>query len=214
MRFFSIVIIIASLLSIVFAQRVNPTAPTTSTIWNAGASVTVRWTLISPATTTSLKIELIGGQDPRTQKTIATLGTGVAGGTSLLVTLPANLKSDYYIVRIGDSYSDSFIIRGTGNFPTGPAPPPADGTMTAYSFTTSTTTTATTLLPVNPTTTSVASPKPTGNSADHTASPQIALNSQVRSEPVPEVKTLQEVAHQKSGTVQAELHAVQVGRFD
>ncbi|KAG0322115.1 hypothetical protein BGZ97_008682 [Linnemannia gamsii] len=119
---FSIVAIVATLLSVALADQAYPTAPVASTKWKAGAAVTIKWTLPPPAATTGLKIDLLTGDNPQTQRVVATLGTGAPGATKYAATLPANLKSGYYSIRIGDSYSSYFLIQGEGAVPTGPLP--------------------------------------------------------------------------------------------
>ncbi|KAF9132415.1 hypothetical protein BGW39_000203 [Mortierella sp. 14UC] len=89
----SIIAVVASILSVALAQQAYPTVPIASTVWNAGATVT---------------------------RIVTTLGVGSPGATSLSASLPADLKSGYYSVRIGDSYSSYFVIRGEGPIPTGP----------------------------------------------------------------------------------------------
>ncbi|KAF9099920.1 hypothetical protein BGX29_006873 [Mortierella sp. GBA35] len=165
---FSIIAIAATLLSTVLAQQAYPTAPIGSTKWNAGATVNIKWKLNPPAATAGLKVELLSGDNPQTQKVVANLGTGAPGATSLSVALPANLKSDFYTIRIGDSYSAYFLIQGSGPVPSGPAPTAGTATVgpvpTANTSTTITSTTGG--APIIPTTsTTTGAPKPTGNSA-------------------------------------------------
>ncbi|KAG0292754.1 hypothetical protein BGZ96_003734 [Linnemannia gamsii] len=119
---FSIVAVVATLLSVALANQAYPTAPVASTKWKAGTPVTIKWTLPSPAATTGLKIELLTGENPQSQRVVATLGTGAPGATKFAATLPVDLKSGYYTVRIGDSYSSYFLIQGEGAVPTGPLP--------------------------------------------------------------------------------------------
>ncbi|KAF8949246.1 hypothetical protein BGZ47_007956 [Haplosporangium gracile] len=119
---FSVVAIVATLLSVVLADQAYPTAPVATTKWNAGAAVTIKWDLTSPAATTGLKIDLLTGDNPQSQRVVATLGTGAPGATKFAATLPANLKSGFYSIRIGDSYSSYFQIQGEGPLPTGPLP--------------------------------------------------------------------------------------------
>ncbi|KAF9146324.1 hypothetical protein BG015_011631 [Linnemannia schmuckeri] len=119
---FSVVVIVATLLSVALADQAYPTAPVATTKWNAGAAVTIKWNLTPPAATTGLKIDLLTGDNPQSQRVVATLGTGAPGATKFAATLPANLKSGFYSIRIGDSYSSYFQIQGEGPLPTGPLP--------------------------------------------------------------------------------------------
>ncbi|KAF9923977.1 hypothetical protein FBU30_005963 [Linnemannia zychae] len=157
---FSILAIAASVIGAVMAQastQAYPTVPVASTVWNAGAAVTVQWKLGTPAPTTGLTVTLFKG-DPAHQTQVQELGTGAVGATSLKVTLPKDLASDWYSVRIGsDSYSHYFLIKGTGPAPTAPAPTGAAPT------------TATT---ANPTSATSASVKPT-TAASATTTPTV-----------------------------------------
>ncbi|KAF9904774.1 hypothetical protein EC991_002344 [Linnemannia zychae] len=160
----SVIAIVASILSLALADQAYPTAPIASTVWNAGATVTIRWKLTPPAAPAGLKVELLTGDNPQTQRVVATLGVGSPGGTSLSASLPANLKSGYYSVRIGDSYSSYFVIRGEGPVPTGPLPtavttpvapintPPATSTIASSS-----------VAPLPVITTTPSAPKPSNN---------------------------------------------------
>ncbi|KAG0285952.1 hypothetical protein BGZ96_009875 [Linnemannia gamsii] len=122
---FSVLAVAASFISAAMAQvatQAYPTVPIASTVWNAGAAVTVQWKLGSPAPAAGLIVTLFKG-DPAHQTKVIDLGTGAAGATSLKATLPKDLTSDWYSVRIGaDSYSHYFLIKGTGPIPTVPAP--------------------------------------------------------------------------------------------
>ncbi|KAG9325607.1 hypothetical protein KVV02_000632 [Mortierella alpina] len=111
----------ASFLGVVMAQQAYPTLPVANTIWTSPSNVTVQWKLGTPPATTALAVELFKG-DPSHQTLVQKLGTGKPGATSLKVAIPAKLESNWYSVRIGDSYSHPFIIKGTGPVPTGPAP--------------------------------------------------------------------------------------------
>ncbi|KAG0064150.1 hypothetical protein BGZ89_009326 [Linnemannia elongata] len=165
---FSVLAIVATLLSVALAQQAYPTAPVATTKWNAGAAVTIKWNLSPPAATAGLKIDLLTGDNPQSQRVVATLGTGAPGATKFAATLPANLKSGYYSVRIGDSYSSYFLIQGEGPVPTGPLPTAATTTLISSIPVTSSATVAPTStvapLPVIPTTTP-AGAKPTGSGA-------------------------------------------------
>lgn len=165
---FSVLAIVATLLSVALAQQAYPTAPVATTKWNAGAAVTIKWNLNPPAATAGLKIDLLTGDNPQSQRVVATLGTGAPGATKFAATLPANLKSGYYSVRIGDSYSSYFLIQGEGPVPTGPLPTAATTTLLSSIPVTSSATVAPTStvapLPVIPTTTP-AGAKPTGSGA-------------------------------------------------
>ncbi|KAF9185679.1 hypothetical protein BGZ51_002510 [Haplosporangium sp. Z 767] len=103
------------------AQQAYPTAPVATTVWNAGANVTVQWKLNDSGEKAALGVDLFKG-DPAHQTLVKKLGTGAPGKTSLKVTLPLKLDSDWYSVRIGDSYSHYFMIKGTGPIPTGSPP--------------------------------------------------------------------------------------------
>lgn len=167
---FSVLAIVATLLSVTLAQQAYPTVPVATTKWNAGAAVTIKWNLNTPAATAGLKIDLLTGNNPQSQTVVATLGTGAPGATKFAATLPANLKSGYYSIRIGDSYSSYFLIQGEGPVPTGPLP-------TAVTTTVATTIPVVTTTPVPTTRTSSVAPlpviatstpagaKPTGSSA-------------------------------------------------
>ncbi|KAF9296381.1 hypothetical protein BGZ88_012769 [Linnemannia elongata] len=165
---FSVLAIVATLLSVALAQQAYPTAPVATTKWNAGAAVTIKWNLNPPAATAGLKIDLLTGDNPQSQRVVATLGTGAPGATKFAATLPANLKSGYYSVRIGDSYSSYFLIQGEGPVPTGPLPTAATTTLISSIPVTSSATVAPTStvapLPVISTTTP-AGAKPTGSGA-------------------------------------------------
>ncbi|KAG0055510.1 hypothetical protein BGZ83_008386 [Gryganskiella cystojenkinii] len=116
---FSIIAAATALVSAVMAQQAYPTAPIGTTVWTSGASVTVKWTLNPPAAKTGLTVSLFKG-DPAHQTLVQDLGVGAPGGTSLQVTIPAKLPSDWYSLRIGDSYTHYFLIKGTGVAPTAP----------------------------------------------------------------------------------------------
>ncbi|KAG0081569.1 hypothetical protein BGZ90_007236 [Linnemannia elongata] len=165
---FSVLAIVATLISVALAQQAYPTVPVATTKWNAGAAVTIKWNLNPPAATAGLKIDLLTGDNPQSQRVVATLGTGAPGATKFAATLPANLKSGYYSVRIGDSYSSYFLIQGEGPVPTGPLPTAATTTLISSIPVTSSATVAPTStvapLPVIPTTTP-AGAKPTGSGA-------------------------------------------------
>ncbi|KAK3840003.1 MAG: hypothetical protein JOS17DRAFT_725654 [Linnemannia elongata] len=165
---FSVLAIVATLLSVALGQQAYPTVPVASTKWNAGAAVTIKWNLNSPAATTGLKIDLLTGNNPQSQTVVATLGTGAPGATKFAATLPANLKSGYYSVRIGDSYSSYFLIQGEGPVPTGPLPTAA--TTTASPTVPSTTTStplppSSSVVPLPAITTTPSAPKPSGSGA-------------------------------------------------
>ncbi|KAK3835520.1 MAG: hypothetical protein J3R72DRAFT_451439 [Linnemannia gamsii] len=164
---FSIIAVVASILSVALAQQAYPTVPIASTVWNAGSTVNIRWKLNPPAATAGLKVELLTGDNPQSQRVVAVLGTGAPGATSLSAALSATLKSGYYTIRIGDSYSSYFVIRGEGAVPTGPLPTAATTTPVLP---------ATTTVPPTPivptaaplpiiTTTSPSGSKPTGSGA-------------------------------------------------
>ncbi|CAO3574630.1 unnamed protein product [Mortierella alpina] len=118
---FSAAVLVASLIGAVMAQQAYPTLPVANTIWNSPSNVTVQWKLGTPPATTALAVDLFKG-DPTHQTLVQKLGAGKAGATSLKVEIPAKLESNWYSIRIGDSYSHPFIIKGTGPVPTGPAP--------------------------------------------------------------------------------------------
>ncbi|KAF9957225.1 hypothetical protein BGZ70_009591 [Mortierella alpina] len=103
------------------AQQAYPTLPVANTVWNSPSNVTVQWKLGTPPATTALAVDLFKG-DPSHQTLVQKLGSGKAGATSLKVEIPAKLESNWYSIRIGDSYSHPFIIKGTGPVPTGHAP--------------------------------------------------------------------------------------------
>ncbi|KAK3848319.1 MAG: hypothetical protein J3R72DRAFT_428792 [Linnemannia gamsii] len=160
---FSVLAIAASVIGAVMAQAATqayPTVPVANTVWTAGTDVTVQWKLGTPAPTAGLTVTLFKG-DPAHQQLVKELGTGAAGATSLKTTLPKDLASDWYSVRIGtDSYSHYFLIKGTGPVPTAPAP-------TGVTPTTATVATPTATVPsvTKPTATVTASstPTPTNN---------------------------------------------------
>ncbi|KAG0197104.1 hypothetical protein BGX28_009377 [Mortierella sp. GBA30] len=112
----------ASFIGAVMAQQAYPTAPVANTTWNSPSNVTVQWKLNTPPATTGLAVDLFKGDDPTHQTLVKNLGTGKPGATSLKVQIPAKLASGWYSIRIGDSYSHPFVIKGTGPVPTGPAP--------------------------------------------------------------------------------------------
>ncbi|KAG0263940.1 hypothetical protein BG011_007773 [Mortierella polycephala] len=149
------------------AQQAYPTVPIAATVWNAGANVTVQWKLNASGEKAALAVDLFKG-DPAHQTLVKKLGTGALGKTSLKATLPAKLDSDWYSVRIGDSYSHYFMIKGTGPVPTG-SPPTAAPTVlpTASSAANSTTT---------PTgTQSIASPTQSTSSASYLSTAPMAV---------------------------------------
>ncbi|KAG0089451.1 hypothetical protein BGZ92_004782 [Podila epicladia] len=158
---FSVIFIAATLLSAcsVMAQQAYPTAPISTTKWNAGAEVTIKWKLNAPATKAPLAVDLLTGTSAASQHVVKTLGTGTAGGTSLKVLLPADLASGWYSIRIGDSYSAFFTIVGKGPVPTAPAPPSVNATTTQLPTSTRPNITSSTL--ALPTTSSAATVPPT-----------------------------------------------------
>ncbi|KAF9367926.1 hypothetical protein CPB97_005150, partial [Podila verticillata] len=97
---FSVVALAGSLMSAasVFAQ-VYPTAPITTTVWKAGAAVTVAWKWNPTPVTTPLDVTLFTGEISH-QTQVVLLGTSVANSVSLKVTLPADLASSWYSLRI------------------------------------------------------------------------------------------------------------------
>ncbi|KAG0340740.1 hypothetical protein BG000_011212 [Podila horticola] len=129
---FPVIAIVATLLSAcsVMAQQAYPTVPISTTKWNAGAEVTIKWRLNAPVTKTPLAVDLLTGTSAASQHVVKSLGTGTAGGTSFKVVLPADLASGWYSIRIGDSYSAFFTIVGKGPVPTAPAPPSVNATAT------------------------------------------------------------------------------------
>ncbi|KAG0235117.1 hypothetical protein BGW42_005767 [Actinomortierella wolfii] len=139
---FSFLAAAASLLTafVAYAQQppennnaaVKPTDPIASTKWKAGATATVKWELTDKYKGNALTIRLYHG-DPAHFTEDAVLGTAPAGSTSFKVNVPANLKSDWYSIRVGDddSYSHPFLIEGTGPLPTGGPPTAAPATPTA-----------------------------------------------------------------------------------
>ncbi|KAF8964849.1 hypothetical protein BGZ46_000714 [Entomortierella lignicola] len=119
---FTIVAVVASLISAVMAQDAYPTAPIATTQWVAGTSPTVQWKLTNPANKTALSIDLFKG-DPTHQQQVQSFGNAPAGATSFKITLPATLPADFYSIRIGDAYSHYFVIKSaTGATPTGVMP--------------------------------------------------------------------------------------------
>ncbi|KAF9573392.1 hypothetical protein EC968_008574 [Mortierella alpina] len=118
---FSAAVLVASFIGAVMAQQAYPTLPVANTVWSSPSNVTVQWKLGTPPATTALAVDLFKG-DPSHQTLVQKLGTGKAGATSLKVAIPAKLESNWYSIRIGDSYSHPFVIKGTGPVPTGPAP--------------------------------------------------------------------------------------------
>ncbi|KAG0361274.1 hypothetical protein BG005_008703 [Podila minutissima] len=147
---FTIAAVVASLMTActVIADQAFPTAPVANTVWSAGAKVNVQWKLVAPEAKTGLTVTLFKG-DPAHQTQVEVLGTGKPAATSLQVTIPAKLASGWYSIRIGDSWSHYFAIKGTGAMPTGPAPtgvtptskpvPTGNGTSSTPSSTISTT---------------------------------------------------------------------------
>ncbi|KAG0272215.1 hypothetical protein BGZ95_012042 [Linnemannia exigua] len=164
---FSIIAVVASILSVALAQQAYPTVPVASTVWNAGATYTIKWKLTPPAATAGLKVELLTGDNPQSQRVVADFGTGTPGGTSLSVTLSASLKSGYYSIRIGDSYSSYFLIRGVGPTPTGPLPTAVTTTLpiTTVPVTSTVPTSTVAPLPIITTATTPSGPKTTTNGA-------------------------------------------------
>ncbi|KAF9165774.1 hypothetical protein DFQ27_002155 [Actinomortierella ambigua] len=171
---FTLLATAASLMTacLVYAQATTaayPTVPNAGTKWKAGSTVKVEWKLTDPANKTPMSIRLYHGE-PTHLTEDATLGAGEAGATSAQVTLPTNLTSDWYAVRVGedDSYSHYFIIQGTGAIPTG-APPGANSTAlpTSSALPTSTlpattTSASATASVTNPSATKPAGASPTG----------------------------------------------------
>ncbi|KAG0302164.1 hypothetical protein BGZ98_007741 [Dissophora globulifera] len=141
---FSVAALATSLLSAVLAQQAYPTVPIESTVWTAGDSVKIQWK--SNAPTVALAVDLFKG-DPTHQTLVTNLGSPAAGATSLAVVLPATLAADWYSIRIGDSYSHYFEIKGKGGVaPTGTMPvPPAATTVAAPGNSTTHTATAPTV---------------------------------------------------------------------
>ncbi|KAF9904582.1 hypothetical protein EC991_002571 [Linnemannia zychae] len=164
---FSVLAVAASLIGAAMAQvatQAYPTVPVANTVWTAGTAVTVQWKLGSPAPTAGLSVTLFKG-DPAHQTLVQELGTGAVGATSLKATLPKDLASDWYSIRIGaDSYSHYFLIKGTGPVPTAPAPTgitPTTATVATPSATTNST--------LKPTTVTSATPTPTVSKSENAA---------------------------------------------
>ncbi|KAF9314049.1 hypothetical protein BG003_004578 [Podila horticola] len=162
---FSVVALTGSLMSAasVFAQ-VYPTAPITTTVWKAGSDVTVAWKWNPTPVTTPLDVTLFTGEISH-QTEVAKLGTSVANSLNLKVTVPANLASSWYSLRIGTEWSAPFIIQGTGAIPTGPAPTSASSTIAALPTANATTASTTASSTTKATTTVTGTPTPTGSGA-------------------------------------------------
>ncbi|KAG0025277.1 hypothetical protein BGZ81_007289 [Podila clonocystis] len=163
---FSAIALAGSLMSAasVFAQ-VYPTAPITTTVWKAGADVTVAWKWNPTPVTTPLDITLFTGEISH-QTEVAKLGTSVANAVSLKVTLPADLASSWYSLRIGTEWSAPFIIQGTGAVPTGPAPTRAASTTAALPTANTTTAASTAASTTKASATATGTPTPTGSGAN------------------------------------------------
>ncbi|KAF9316592.1 hypothetical protein BG003_001779 [Podila horticola] len=164
---FSVIAIVVTLLSAcsVMAQQAYPTVPISTTKWNAGAEVTIKWKLNAPVTKTPLAVDLLTGTSAASQHVVKSLGSGTAGGTSLKVVLPTDLASGWYSIRIGDSYSAFFTIVGKGPVPTAPAPPSVNATSTLLPTSTLPNITSTTsALRTTSSATTVTTPNPTPSS--------------------------------------------------
>ncbi|KAG0100178.1 hypothetical protein BGZ93_003644 [Podila epicladia] len=162
---FSVIALAGSLMSAssVFAQ-VYPTAPISSTTWKAGAEVTVAWKWNPTPVTTPLDVTLFTGEISH-QTEVAKLGTSVANAVNVKVTLPANLASNWYSLRIGTEWTAPFIIQGSGPPPTGPAPTRASSTIAALPTANATTASTSAAATTKATTATTATPTPTGSGA-------------------------------------------------
>lgn len=123
----------------------------------SGEPATVQWKLNPPAVKTGLDVELYKG-DPAHQTLVAKLGTGAPGGTSLKVTIPPKLNSDWYSIRVGDSYSHYFVVKGAGAVPTGAAPTMGSNATSAIAAPTAAGNKAATMAPSTTATTKAAAP--------------------------------------------------------
>ncbi|GJJ69191.1 hypothetical protein EMPS_01537 [Entomortierella parvispora] len=159
-----------SLIGAALAQQAFPIAPVAETVWTSGGAATVQWKLNPPAVKTGLDVELYKG-DPAHQTLVSKLGTGAPGGTSLKVTIPPKLNSDWYSVRVGDSYSHYFIIKGVGAAPTGPAPTSGSNATSSITAPTATSSRAVTSTPSTTATTKAAS----GALSGYTTSEPLAM---------------------------------------
>ncbi|KAF9182451.1 hypothetical protein BGZ51_000688 [Haplosporangium sp. Z 767] len=124
----SIFALVATLITTVLGQQVYPTSPVASTVWAAGEIVTLRWKINSPTSVGKLSIDLLTGDSPQHQRIVANLGTAPSGATSYETRIPSNIPGAWYTIRIGDSYTSFFTIKGTGGGPTGPPPTAAPPT--------------------------------------------------------------------------------------
>ncbi|KAG0054647.1 hypothetical protein BGZ83_010775 [Gryganskiella cystojenkinii] len=121
---FSIIAAAAALFSAVAADQAFITAPVLKTVWKAGSTVTLTWSLnkTAPGSDAALAVVLFHGTDPQHQTQVAALGSSTAGANNFKTILPATLDSDWYSVHVGDSWSSYFIIQGAGPIPTGNPP--------------------------------------------------------------------------------------------
>ncbi|KAG0053359.1 hypothetical protein BGZ83_001253 [Gryganskiella cystojenkinii] len=114
MRFF-ILAAAATVLSAVAAQQAYITSPISSTFWKAGSTVTATWQLNATASGSAAPLDLfLFHGDPQHMAQVQMIGTSVAGSSSFKLTVPTALFSDWYALRVGDSWSTYFIIMGTG----------------------------------------------------------------------------------------------------
>ncbi|GJJ69115.1 hypothetical protein EMPS_01461 [Entomortierella parvispora] len=168
---FTIIAAAATLVSAVAAQyQAFITAPIGTTEWTSASSVTITWNLNATAKALPLAVDLFTG-DPSHQTSVASLGTSTAGSSSIKVTLP-KVASNWYSVRVGDSWSHYFIIKGDGAVPSGGPPTAAATTAPAA------TTTSAASLPTSTgsaTTTAVATPTPTKSGANLLSAAPAAL---------------------------------------
>ncbi|KAG0262233.1 hypothetical protein BG011_000207 [Mortierella polycephala] len=156
MRFYAAVLAAMLLVnSSVFAQQVNITYPRQ---WKSGVTANASWTFNPPPPTTGLSIDLFSWSAP-TQDVFAHLGVSEPWATSLEVDVPRGLHTDWYAIRVGDTYSPYFQITGRGpyrygpppEFPTFVTPSGLRPTATATGTATMTTMTNSTITPLPPT---------------------------------------------------------------
>ncbi|KAF9987287.1 Cytochrome c oxidase assembly protein cox11, mitochondrial [Modicella reniformis] len=144
--------------------EVWPVSPIGSTIWyRTTKEQTIRWNVNAKTPSDQeLKVELLTGNDPAAQHIVQSLGTVKAGDKKAKVILNDSLKTGWYTIRLGDSYTAFFQIKADSK-ETFTATAPGVATTTKLLTTTTTMTVPTST--VNPTTGAIttAAPTPSNN---------------------------------------------------
>ncbi|KAF9928808.1 hypothetical protein FBU30_002079 [Linnemannia zychae] len=115
------------------SEQVVVASPNSTSVWKAGASVTVAWRFLladAPFTNDGFDISLRKGDiAANTTVFVRALGRSGRGSTSLTLDLPADiLNGSDYQIGVGPYSSESFVILGTTSAPPSSTASPPTGT--------------------------------------------------------------------------------------